>query len=105
MGVKVGLGTDVAGGYSFDIMNAMRQAVIVSRTREGARIEESSPESAPPTGRSHMVHWTDALFLATRGGAAALGLGTGAFIPGTPFDAQRSKFCQSNERMSLFTLL
>jgi len=92
-GVKVGLGTDVAGGYSFDIMNAMRQAVIVSRTREGARIEQSLSEPATSTGKSLIVHWTDALFLATRGGALALGLSTGVFAPGASFDAQRSKCC------------
>lgn len=34
-GVKVGLGTDIAGGYSADIMNTMRQAVVVSRVRQG----------------------------------------------------------------------
>jgi guanine deaminase len=91
-GVKVGLGTDVAGGYTFDIMTAMRQAVIMSRTRQGARVEKALLEAVPSTGESLMVHWTDALFLATRGGAAALGLSTGVFTPGAPFDAQRSEF-------------
>ena len=39
--VKVGLGTDVAGGYSLDIMDAMRQAVAVSRMREGVENDDS----------------------------------------------------------------
>ncbi|KAI0670859.1 Metallo-dependent hydrolase [Trametes maxima] len=86
-GVRVGLGTDVAGGYSIDIMNAMRHAVAVSRMREGARIRrgEQAEDSTPLS-----VDWKEALYLATRGGAIALGLpeGCGTFAVGAPFDAQ-----------------
>lgn len=89
--MKVGLGTDIAGGYSIDIMSAMRQAVMISRMREGARImgdfvnhdAANSPLS---------IDWKEALYLATRGGAIALGLQkeSGAFCVGAPFDAQLS---------------
>ncbi|KAI0333663.1 Metallo-dependent hydrolase [Cubamyces sp. BRFM 1775] len=93
-GVRVGLGTDIAGGYSIDIMDAMRHAVTVSRMREGARIRASSSQE-----RSHAeddiakplsIDWKEALYLATRGGALALGLpkGCGTFTVGAPFDAQ-----------------
>ncbi|KAI0755024.1 Metallo-dependent hydrolase [Daedaleopsis nitida] len=93
-GVRVGLGTDIAGGYSIDIMNAMRQAVAVSRMREGARIRgcagttRSLPVDASPKALS--IDWKEALFLATKGGAAAVGLteGSGTFAVGAPFDAQ-----------------
>lgn len=98
--MKVGLGTDVAGGYSLDIMNAMRQAVIISRIREGANVM-SSIEGAQPTtslsedneGKSLSIDWKESLYLATRGGAIALGLptGCGSFELGSPFDAQQSK--------------
>ncbi|KAI0648128.1 Metallo-dependent hydrolase [Trametes meyenii] len=85
--VRVGLGTDIAGGYSIDIMNAMRHAVAVSRMREGERIRAGEGE-----GNSHplSVDWKEALYLATRGGAVALGLpeGCGTFAVGAPFDAQ-----------------
>jgi guanine deaminase len=37
------------------------------------------------------IDWKEALFLATRGGAMALGL-QGMFGVGMPFDAQESKF-------------
>lgn len=92
-GTKVGLGSDVAGGYSIDLMTAMRQAVIMSRTREGARIEKAveNKSTASPEG-SLAVHWTDVLHVATRGGAEALGLTAGEFKPGVPFDAQKSEF-------------
>ncbi|KAG1745902.1 Metallo-dependent hydrolase [Suillus paluster] len=82
LGVPVGLGTDIAGGYSIDIMNSMRQAVAVSRIRDGTRKLSDSD------GKSLAVDWKDALYLATRGGATALGLSCGVFQAGAPFDAQ-----------------
>ncbi|KAF8311249.1 Metallo-dependent hydrolase [Clavulina sp. PMI_390] len=89
--VKVGLGSDVAGGYQIDMMTAMRQAVITSRTREGSRVETSIARGdASTSGASLAVHWTDTLFLATRGGAEALGLRGGHFVAGASFDAQLS---------------
>ncbi|KAJ3504639.1 hypothetical protein NLJ89_g7835 [Agrocybe chaxingu] len=82
--VKVGLGTDVAGGYSLDIMNSMRQAVAVSRIRQGQGLMERAGQVEP---RDLSIDWKEALFLATRGGAFALGL-EGIFRVGVPFDAQ-----------------
>jgi guanine deaminase len=86
LGVSVGLGTDIAGGYSIDIMNSMRQAVAVSRIREGTR-----KISDDNKGKSLAVDWKDVLYLATRGGAIALGLSSGMFQTGAPFDAQYSE--------------
>lgn len=86
--VKVGLGTDVAGGYSLDIMNSMRQAVSVSRMREGDR--NMKPEASSTETGNLSIDWKEALFLATRGGSLALGL-QGMFGIGFPFDAQESE--------------
>ncbi|KAJ7600835.1 hypothetical protein C8J56DRAFT_999896 [Mycena floridula] len=72
-GVKVGLGTDIAGGYSLDLMNAMRQSVVISRMRQGDSLG---------------IDWKESISLATRGGAEALGLSVGKFEIGCPFDAQ-----------------
>ena len=103
LGVRVGLGTDVAGGYTTDIMNAMRQSVIASRVRESHRsegeirarasqsLEETQAESKDQS-TSLAVHWTEALYLATRAGAEALNLSSGSFTLGAPFDAQQSKY-------------
>lgn len=85
----MGLGTDVAGGYSLDMMNAMRQTVMVSRMREGSRVMGVAAEIAMDLKLS--IDWKEALFLATRGGAMALGL-QGIFGVGLPFDAQESEF-------------
>ncbi|KZS93428.1 Metallo-dependent hydrolase [Sistotremastrum niveocremeum HHB9708] len=83
LGVNVALGTDVAGGYSIDMMNSMRHAVTVSKIRDGQAAEEDSSKSL-------VVDWIESLYLATRGGAAALGLGDlhGTFTVGAAFDAQ-----------------
>jgi len=59
-GVKVGLGTDCSGGFSPSIVNAMRQAVIASNTLSWA------PQIETP------LSFSDALYLATRGGAQLL---------------------------------
>ncbi|RDX42618.1 Metallo-dependent hydrolase [Lentinus brumalis] len=89
-GVRVGLGTDIAGGYSVDIMNAMRQAVAVSRMREGARISGHYRADSGQENRVLSVDWKEAFYLATKGGAEALNLakGSGSFVVGAPFDAQ-----------------
>jgi guanine deaminase len=95
----VGLGTDVAGGYSLDIMDAMRQAITTSRMREGAKMiarAEGGLQEAN-SGESLSVDWREALYLATRGGALALGLprGCGLFEVGAPFDVQCSLWCST----------
>ena len=87
--MKVGLGTDVAGGYSLDMMNAMRHAVAVSRIREGSR--KMMMDGTTTVDSKLSIDWKEALFLATRGGAMALGL-QGLFGVGFPFDAQESEF-------------
>ncbi|KAG6858740.1 hypothetical protein C0995_014342, partial [Termitomyces sp. Mi166 len=97
-GVKVGLGTDVAGGYSLGVMSAMRWAVGVARMREGAaQLEKEDqtgdrdiPEGDVSNVEGPVLDWKGALYLATRGGAEALGLGpvAGTFDVGAPFDAQ-----------------
>ena len=84
--MKVGLGTDVAGGYSLDMMNAMRHAVAVSRMREGSRMMDAGTT----IDLKLSIDWKEALFLATRGSAMALGL-QGMFGVGLPFDAQESE--------------
>lgn len=92
-GVLVGLGTDVAGGYSIDILNSMRHAVATSRMREGLRVLESkSGVAAGSEVKPLAIEWKESLFLATRGGALALGLEScGEFRVGASLDAQQSK--------------
>ena len=69
-GVKVGLGTDCSGGYSVSLLNAMRLAVLASNCTTAMAQEEEGEEEkvAGP------LDFTDALHLATRGGASLLGM-------------------------------
>ena len=77
-GVNVGLGTDVSGGYSPSILEAARQALLVSRVlaqREGVDRYKLSVE--------------EVLWFGTRGGARVVGLEgkVGAFEVGMEWDA------------------
>ncbi|KAH9042130.1 Metallo-dependent hydrolase [Lactarius pseudohatsudake] len=97
-GARVGLGTDIAAGYSVDIMGAMRWTVGMSRISEGARLEQSGCQataSGDQVAKAEFdssdirVNWKEALYLGRRGGALALGLGGGIFKIGVPFDVQQ----------------
>ena len=104
--MRVGLGTDIAGGYSVDIMNAMRQAVAVSRMREGARIAghyRATGHNNEQEDKVLSVNWKEALYLATKGGAEALNLaqGSGSFAVGAPFDVQCSELYPTPLGLSL----
>jgi guanine deaminase len=76
-GIDVGLGTDMSGGYSPSVLEAVRQASLVSR--HVAMVE----------GDEAKLSIEEVLFLATRGGAKVVGLNTvGGFEVGMEWDAQ-----------------
>lgn len=82
-GVKVGLGTDMGGGYSSSMMEEMRKAIDVSTAREVLPVDNQAPNP------SERITLPEAFYLATQGGAEVLGLGNiiGTFEPGKAFDA------------------
>lgn len=87
-GISVGLGTDVSGGYSPSILEAARQACLVSRLL-------SCQNEVAPGGKSdgcgrEKLSVEEALYLATRGGAKVVGMenDTGGFEVGMLWDAQ-----------------
>jgi len=77
-GVKVGLGTDVSGGFSPSILNTMRMAVMASNT---LTFNQESSGYTP-------LGFSEALYLATRGGAGLLDMedDLGALEPGMQAD-------------------
>jgi guanine deaminase len=79
-GLEVGLGTDVSGGYSASILDAVRNACIVSR--HVGYLDDGD-------GR-HNLGVAEALYLATVGGAQVVGMGgrLGGFEPGMLWDVQ-----------------
>lgn len=84
-GIRIGLGSDVAGGPSVSLLEGMRGAVLASR------IMESGTDSAlPPERRGRPGSRIDiktAFHLATAGGGDVLDLPIGLFAPGHHFDA------------------
>lgn len=74
-GLRVGLGTDVAGGQSESVFTAMVEALQVSRLYWRMADENCRPLSFP-----------EAFYMATRGGGAFFGK-VGAFENGYEFDA------------------
>ncbi|KAI8983623.1 guanine deaminase [Pilobolus umbonatus] len=80
-GVKVGLGTDVAGGYSPSMLDAIRSTFIASKTLKILNQGQESEYSQLST--------SELFFLSTLGGAQVMGLDgvIGNFKQGKSFDA------------------
>jgi guanine deaminase len=84
-GLRVGLGTDIAGGPSASMFDTCRMAVAASRL-----LEEGVDPALPQAARGRpgaRIDWQTAFHLATAGGADALDLPVGRFAPGCAFDA------------------
>jgi len=74
-GIPVGLGTDIAGGFSTSIFRAMADAIQVSKLRYALLEEENS-----------ILNVTEAFYMGTKGGGAFFGK-VGSFEKGYCFDA------------------
>ena len=84
-GLLVGLGTDISGGASPSILDGCRDAITASRVLEdGVDPAIDADVRGRPMSR---IDFRTALWLATAGGADALGLPVGRFEPGRGFDA------------------
>ena len=85
LGVRVGLGTDVAGGASPSLLAQCQHAVTMSRLLEsGVDVSRPADERGVPGSRIDIV---TAFWMATLGGAEALGLSIGLIAKGRKFDA------------------
>ncbi len=84
-GVRVGLGSDVAGGPTVGLLPQCSHAVTVSRMLEdGVDPRRSAEERGVPSSRIDTVA---AFHVATAGGAELLGIPVGSFEVGRKFDA------------------
>ena len=84
-GLRVGLGTDIAGGPSASLLDSCRSAVSSSRL-----LEDGVNPDLPPTERrveQSRIDFRHAFYLATTGGGDVLDLPIGQFKPGYQFDA------------------
>jgi guanine deaminase len=95
MGMDVGLGTDIAGGYNASMIGVSRLATLADRIESFMDIQRKIepgghwPKPYAPSRDKWLVDWVYAFHLATTGGAAALALADdiGRFDVGFQFDA------------------
>lgn len=96
-GIKVGIGTDVSGGFSCNMLVAARQAHLVSRH---LAMKEDNVKM-----RNHVkLSVSEVLYLATLGGAQALNMENkiGSFEVGKQFDAQLLNLCSQDSNVDVF---
>ena len=99
--VRVGLGTDIAGGHSASIFNACQNAVLSSRQLEsGVDVSVEPDKRAKPETR---INFIEAFYLATVGGAEVLNSPTGLFQTGLQFDALQLDLDHPQNRLNEFT--
>lgn len=84
-GLKVGLGTDISGGFSPSLFDAARIALVASR-HAASGTDPSSPSGARGSGETPL-NTAEVFWLATKGGGEAVDLPVGAFAEGYHFDA------------------
>ncbi|MEJ6395964.1 guanine deaminase [Gymnodinialimonas sp. 2305UL16-5] len=84
-GLKVGLGTDISGGFSPSLFETARTALVASRCACSGT-NPNLPQVERGTGEDALTT-TEVFWLATKGGAEACALPVGAFETGRQFDA------------------
>lgn len=89
---QVGLGTDIAGGYSPSMLSSMRNAVIASKALRMQALREHQESGMrgkldAAAADKDLISWKEALWLATQGGAEALGLQVSAVDDAPAADA------------------
>jgi guanine deaminase len=84
-GVRMGLGTDIAGGASPSLLRQVHEAVTVSRLLEDGVDRSLAAGSRGVPGSA--IDTTLGFWLATLGGAGVLGAPVGLLAPGRRFDA------------------
>jgi guanine deaminase len=93
LGLKIGLGTDVAGGYSSSMLPVSRLATLANRTESYVPVQRTLEPGDKwryfDDAKFGPVNWKYAMHLATVGGAQALGLTDeiSTFEVGKQFDA------------------
>lgn len=89
LGLKVGLGTDVAGGISPSMLSSIRMAVVNSRCLRAHKLALKGGLEVTPEMEEDVISFKEGLYLATMGGAKALNIDhqIGSFEEGKEFDA------------------
>ena len=80
-GIQVGLGTDMAGGYTLSLLRTITDAIQASKLRW-----VYTERNGEPFAKKRFMTIANAFYLATKGGGAFFGK-VGSFEPGYEFDA------------------
>ncbi|WJY27257.1 guanine deaminase [Sporosarcina trichiuri] len=100
MGVDIGLGSDISGGFSPSLFDNARQAVMSSRMLEdGVDPRTPSDERGTPDSR---ITISEAFYLATAGGGESLSLPVGRLETGYAWDVQRIDPSLHSARLPLY---
>ncbi|EDR03286.1 uncharacterized protein LACBIDRAFT_185911 [Laccaria bicolor S238N-H82] len=88
-GIKVGLGTDVSGGFSHSMLTAIQHASMASKVLSFHPSSPTVVSSSPTSFANRHLPIATLFYLATMGGASVCGLDAhiGSFAPGKAFDA------------------
>ncbi|PTQ81984.1 guanine deaminase [Trichococcus patagoniensis] len=100
MGIDIGLGTDISGGFSPSLFDNIRQAVISSRM-----LEEGVDPSLPSTERGlpqSRITANEAFYYATAGGGQSLSLPIGRLEENYAWDVQVIDVNAPNAKLPLF---
>ncbi|SCU86392.1 LANO_0C07844g1_1 [Lachancea nothofagi CBS 11611] len=96
-GIKVGLGTDLSGGYDVSILATARQALLVSRHLAMKEVDAKKQEHLK-------LSVNDVLYLSSLGGAQVLAMDqqVGTFEVGKQFDTQLIDLESAGSRVDVF---
>ncbi|WP_153731486.1 guanine deaminase [Sporosarcina obsidiansis] len=100
MGVDIGLGSDIAGGFSPSLYDNARQAVMSSRMLEDG-VDPSLPADERGVSDSRIA-LNEAFYYLTAGGGESLSLPIGRLEEGYAWDVQRINTLVPTARLPLF---
>lgn len=99
--LRVGLGTDIAGGHSASMFSSCQHAIHSSRMLEtGVDTKIAPNKRGVPESR---INFMEAFYLATAGGAEVLNSPTGSFDIGKKFDALVLKLDHPKNKLNEFS--
>jgi guanine deaminase len=94
-GIRVGLGTDIAGGSSISLFRVLMEGIMASKVWWAENEQKGDPNAT-----REYLSLTNALYLATKGGGSFFGL-VGSFEPDYALDAvviDERRFSDENDR-------
>ncbi len=100
MGVDIGLGSDLSGGYSPSLFDNARQAVMSSRMLEDG-VDTSLPTEKRGVSNSRITI-NEAFYLATAGGGESLSLPIGRLQENYTWDVQIIDTKVSSAKLPIF---